>query len=212
MDTKHYAISIGRELGSGGKNIGEIMAKKLGIPLYDNRLLTIAAKESGFNVKMFKDVDENVPEYESAFANIMHVISSPLTSLGNLYNTSMSRESLFQMQSDIIYEKAKEEDCIIIGRCSDYILRTHPRFLKIFIFANKEDRIKSLCTSKGINEDQAIRMISNADKERAEYHDFFCETNWGECKTYDICINSSLLGIENTADFLLDYAKNYLKI
>lgn len=212
MDTKHYAISIGRELGSGGKVIGEILAKELGISLYDNRLLTIAAKESGFDVRTFQNVDENVPEYESAFANIMHAISSPLTSLGNFYNTSMSRESLFQMQSDIIYKKAKEEDCIIIGRCSDYILRTHPRVLKVFIYANKKDRINSLCSQKGINEEQALRIISNADRERAEYHDFFCETNWGECKTYDLCVNSSLLGIEKTAEFLLEYAKNYLKI
>lgn len=213
MQTTHYAISLGRELGSGGKAIGERLAKTLSIPIYDNRLLTIAAKESGFNTELFKDADElSSATSGGGFANFLHNITSPFSSLSNLYSSSVSREALFQMQSDIIYQKAKEEDCIIVGRCADYTLRTHPRLLKVFIRANMEDRIRFVSERNNLSEDQARQLILKTDRQRAEYHDFYSETNWGDSRSYDICLNSSLLGIEGTADFLLEYAIKVLNI
>lgn len=213
MQTTHYAISLGRELGSGGKAIGEKLAQALSIPIYDNRLLSIAAKESGFNNELFQDADEQSSTSGSGWlSGFIHNITSPFTSLGNMYSSSVSRESLFHMQSKMIYYKAKEEDCIIVGRCADYTLRTHPRLLKVFIRADMEDRIRFVAERFNVSDDEARQMIIKTDRQRAEYHDFYCETNWGDSRTYDICINSSVLGIDGSADFLLDYAKKALKI
>lgn len=213
MQTTHYAISLGRELGSGGKAIGEKLAKALGIPIYDNHLLTIAAKESGFNTELFKDADEQSSTASGGgFASFIHNITSPFGSLSNFYSSSVSRESLFQIQSDIIYQKAKEEDCIVVGRCADYTLRTHPRLLKVFVRANMDDRIRFVAERDHLTEGQARQLIQKTDRQRAEYHDFYCETNWGDSRAYDICVNSSLLGIDGTAEFLRQYAIKTLNI
>lgn len=212
MQTTHYAIALGRQLGSGGKAIGERLAKALSIPIYDNRLLSIAAKESGFNTELFEDADELSSSGASWWSGVIHNITSPFSNIGNIYSSSVSRESLFHLQSKMIYYKAKEEDCIIVGRCADYTLRTHPRLLKVFIHADLDDRIRFIAERHGVSEDKARQLIARSDRQRAEYHDFYCETNWGECRTYDICLNSSVLGIDGTAEVLLDYARKALCI
>ena len=127
-------------------------------------------------------------------------------------NNSLSNESLFQVQADIIRQKAETENCIIVGRCADYILREHPRHLNVFIRADIKDRISHVSQREVIKADAALELINEEDKKRQEYHDFYCETNWGDSRAYDICINSSLLGLEKTAEFLLDYVKCYFGI
>lgn len=206
----NYVITIGRELGSGGKVIGEMMAKELNVPIYDSRLIQMAAQESGFNPDLFKGADEKTNK--GVVSTTFHTITSPFSSLGDFYNNSVSNESLFKVQTEIIREKADAENCIIVGRCADYILRDHPRLLKIFVRADYNDRVKFVCDRDILTPEKARQLIDKTDNQRSEYHDFYCETNWGDSRAYDICINSSLLGLEITAKFLLDFARKYLKI
>ncbi len=206
----NYVITIGREIGSGGKAIGEIIAKSLNIPIYDSRLIQMAAEESGFNPDLFKNADEKAEK--GVVSTIARSITSPFAALGNFYKNSVSNESLFEVQSEIIQEKASTENCIIVGRCADYILRNHPRLLKVFVRADYEDRVKFICERYELTPAKARRLIDKTDNQRSEYHDFYSETNWGDSRAYDICVNSSLIGLEGTAEFLLDFAHKYLKI
>ena len=205
-----FVITIGRELGSGGKTIGNILSEKLGVPVYDRTLIRLAAKESGISEDTFNKIDE-ISDH-GLFSFLIRPFASPFGSLSAFYSNSMSNESLFKLQTEIIEEKARTENCIIVGRCSDYILRNHPRHLNVFIRANMDDRIKLLCDREIIGKDSAEQQIRNIDKKRAEYHDFYCETTWGDSRSYDLCVNSSLLGLEKTAEFILQYAKEVLKI
>ncbi len=206
----NYVITIGREIGSGGKAIGEIIAKNLDIPIYDSRLIQMAAEESGFNPDLFKNADEKTGK--SAASSIVRNITSPFAALGNFYKNSVSNESLFEVQSEIIQEKASTENCIIVGRCADYILRKHPRLLKVFIRADYDDRVKFVCERFELTPAKARKLIDKTDNQRSEYHDFYSETNWGDSRAYDICVNSSLIGLEGTAEFLLGFARKYLHI
>lgn len=205
---QNYVITIGRELGSGGKTIGELMAKELGIPVYDRRLIMMAAQESGLAPEVFERADETPGK--GVMASIMRTLSSPFASYSSIYNNSMSKESLFQVQADIIRQKAAEESCIIVGRCSDYILREHPRHLDIFVRANYEDRVAQLVKRHGCTDKEAKELIDKIDEIRSDYHNFYAETNWGDSRAYDICVNSSILGIEGTAELLLNFAKKAL--
>ncbi|MBQ8676214.1 MAG: cytidylate kinase-like family protein [Bacteroidaceae bacterium] len=207
---ENYVITIGRELGSGGKHIGELMAQQLNVPIYDNRLITIAAQESGINPALFEKADEVTNKVTAS--TVMRAITSPFQSVGNFYDISLSNEALFKVQTDVINKKAETESCIIVGRCADYILRNHPRHLNIFVRANYDDRVKFICNRDNLTPAKARHLIDKTDNQRSEYHDFYCETNWGDSRAYDICVNSSLLGLEGTAQFLLDFAKSYLKI
>ena len=206
----NYVITIGRELGSGGKTIGELMGKQLGIPVYDRRLIMMAAQESGLAPEVFEKADET--PNKGMMSHIMRTLSSPFASFSSLYSNSMSKESLFQVQADIIRQKAAEESCIIVGRCSDYILREHPRHLDIFVRANFEDRVAQLMKRPGCTDKEAKELIDKIDAIRSDYHNFYAETNWGDSRAYDICVNSSILGIEGTANLLLQFVRNALKL
>ena len=207
---ENFVITIGRELGSGGKSIGRIIANELNIPIYDSRLITIAAKESGFNPELFEKADEVTNK--GLASSVVRTVTAPFSTIGSFYDNSLSNESLFKIQTDVINKKAETESCIIVGRCADYILRNHPRHLNIFIRANYDDRVKFVCERDQITPAKARQLIDKTDNQRSTYHDFYCETNWGDSRAYDICVNSSLLGLEGTAHYLLDFAKQYFKI
>jgi len=205
-----YVITISRELGSGGKRIGEYLAKELGVPVYDRRLITLAAQESGICPDAFKDADEKAGR--GLMKHLIHALSSPYSTFSNIYNNSLSPEHLFKVQSDIIREKAAQESCIIVGRCSDYVLRDHPRHLNIFVRANYGDRVAFLKERFSIDDAAAKELIERTDRIRAEYHNYYAETTWGDSRAYDLCINSSLLGLEKTAQLILEFVKEALAI
>ncbi len=206
----NYVITIGRELGSGGKRIGEIMAQQLGVSIYDRRLILMAAQESGFDPKVFEKADEVASK--GIMSQVLRTLSSPFTSYNSLYDNSLSHESLFRVQADIIHEKAEKENCIIVGRCSDYILRDHPRHINFFVRADYEDRVHFLMERYQIKRPEAQELIEKTDSLRSDYHNFYAETNWGDSRAYDLCINSSILGLEGTAQIMLQFAKAALKI
>ena len=205
---KRYIVSIGRQLGSGGKEIGEKLAKKLGISFYDKKLLEEAAKESGLDTATFEGADEK--ESDSFFSNIValrHSVTSYF--VGN--ENCMDSDKLFQIQSETIRNIADRESCIIIGRCSEYVLREHPNLISVFITADKEERIARIAMKEKVDSEKAKEMIERGDKERKSYHDYYSTTEWGMAHNYDLCINSSLLGIDNTVEFLFEYITHRLQ-
>ena len=200
---QNYIICIGRQLGSGGKIIGEQLAKNLHIGFYDKELLNLAAQKSGLEKKFFEHADE---KSSGGILNsllefrVPIVGSSPLT-----FGSCLNSDSLFKIQSDVIRQLAQEQSCIFVGRCADYILRDYPRRIDIFISANKEDRINRLCELHNINEKQAEEMIEKGDKKRAAYYNYYSSKTWGYADTYHLCINSSILGIEETIKFIQEF-------
>lgn len=202
---KNFVISIGRQLGSGGKEIAEKLGKKLQIPTYDKKLLEIAAKESGLDTTVFEKADES--ESNTFFGSVFSIHGS----LSNFLpggGSCMENDQLFQIQSEAIRLLAQKESCIIIGRCAEYVLRDHPNMISIFITADSNDRIKRIAEKELIDENSAKEKMEKGDKKRRSYHDYYATAHWGEAQSYDLCINSSRLGIDSTVDFIYNFAKS----
>lgn len=202
---KKYFINIGRQLGSGGKLIGKMLAEELNIPIYDRTLIEMAAKESGFCKEIFEKNDEE----KGIFRSLFDVI--PFMS-GNLYGSCLSEESLFKIQSDAIRNLSAKGACIFVGRCADYILREEPRCINIFITADDADRIVRIRERKPeLSEEQAKTLMQKADHKRSSYYNYYSGKVWGKAETYDLCINSSLLGLEGTKNFICHFVREFLQ-
>ena len=199
---EHFVISIGRQFGSGGRIIGKALAEKLNIDYYDNELLVLAAKQNGLAPEFFENNDEISNSIFGFASNILDNIG-----LGTFTNNMLSGDTLFKMQSETIKKLASEKSCIIVGRCSDYILRDNPNCVSIFLHASEEERAKRIANRMNISEEEALAKLVEADKKRASYYNFYSNKTWGESKTYDLSINVSKLGIEGTLNFILDYLK-----
>ena len=199
---EQIVISIGRQFGSGGRIIGKALAEKLNIDYYDNELLVLAAKQNGLAPEFFENNDEISNSIFGFTSNILDNIG-----LGTFTNNMLSGDTLFQMQSETIKKLASEKSCIIVGRCSDYILRDNPNCVSIFLHASEEERAKRIANRMNISEEEALAKLVEADKKRASYYNFYSNKTWGESKTYDLSINVSKLGIEGTLNFILDYLK-----
>mgnify|MGYP005910878255 FL=1 len=199
-NNKNFVLNIGRQLGSGGHAIGTILAKEFGIKFYDKEVLDLAAQESGFSKYFFERDDEHRGFVKSLFNSII-----PFTSSGDPYGNQLSSESLFKFQSDAIKKAAEKESCVFVGRCADYVLRDHPRCVNIFISADMEDRVAHLMQNLQVDAQEAEKRALEGDDKRASYYNYYSALTWGEAATYHICINSSVLGIEGTADFLKSF-------
>jgi cytidylate kinase len=197
----NYVITIGRQLGSGGKQIGELLSKKLGIPCYDKELILLASRESGLGKEFFEKFDEK--SSYSFFSNIFGHTSGYTNEQAGNY---LCNETLFRIQSDVIKKLAEEESCIFVGRCADYILRNHPHLFSIFVHAHIDDRIRRIIAEKNCTEKDARNRLEQTDKKRAEYYNYYSNKQWGLSTSYDLCINSSNLGIEKTTNFIFQYA------
>jgi len=199
---KPFVINIGRQLGSGGRAIGHILAEKFGINYYDREILNLAAKESGFCPEVFERSDEK----NSFLRTLGNII--PFVGGGSAYyNNELSNENLFRIQGDAIRKAAETHSCIFIGRCADYVLRDFPRCVNVFVAANLEDRIASVRSLFNCDEQQARKLIENGDEERASFYNFYSSGTWGAADTYHLCINSSVLGIRGTADFIENFVR-----
>lgn len=199
-----YVISIGRQLGSGGKEIAEKLGKKLNITVYDKKLLEMAAKESGLDTTVFEKADEK--ESDSFFGSVMALRNSIADAISG-YGSCMQSDKLFEIQSEAMRKIAYEESCITIGRCAEYVLREHPNLISIFVTADMPNRIRRIMKNNNLNEEKAKEFIAKADKERKAYHDYYATTIWGDSKSYDLCINSSRLGIDETVEYIYEYVK-----
>jgi cytidylate kinase len=196
---KKYIISIGRQLGSGGREIAQKLAERLNIPVYDKKLLELAAKETGLDATVFENADEKEsnPLMRGIFA-LKGVMSTYPTGLGSC----MDGDRLFEVQSEVMRHLVEKESCIIIGRCAEYVLRDHPCIHSIFVTADFADRVKRIMQHEGVSENKAKEIAAKGDKKRKAYHDYYANSGWGVAETYDLCINSSRLGIEGSVEII----------
>lgn len=203
--TEPFIINIGRSLGSGGRAIGHILAKEFDIAYYDREILNLAAKESGFCPEVFERSDEK-NRFLRTLGNIIPFFGGGST----YYNNELSNENLFRLQSEAIRKAAADHSCIFIGRCADYVLRDFPRCVNVFITADMADRISSVVKRNGCTENEARSIIERGDKERADFYNFYSSGTWGAASTYHLCINSSVLGIDRTAEYIKQFIINKL--
>lgn len=199
-----FVITIGRQLGSGGMFIGKKLAEKLNIPFYDKELLAIASKESGIEKELFEQADEK--KKVSLLGGLFN-----LKTAYNVYewysNPILSNETLFKVQSDIIKNLAEKQSCIFVGRCADYVLRNHPRCVNIFLCADIKDRMEYILEMENISEEKIKDFIEKTDKKRANYYNYYSNKTWGEASSYHLCINTSVLGMDKSAGFILEFAQ-----
>ncbi len=188
-------INVGRQLGSGGRTIASRLAERFNCRFYDRELLNLAAKESGF--------------CEEFFETIFH-LHVPHLSDGNFYNNNLSQESLFKFQSDAIRKAAESGACVFVGRCADYVLRDRTDVVNIFVTANTEDRINRICGRDGLDEAEARKRISKGDSERSSYYNYYTGKKWGYSESYDLCVNSSVLGMSGTVDYISRFIEQAL--
>ena len=186
---KKIIINIGRQFGSGGKNTAEILGQKLGVAVYDTELITEAAKKSGFSKDFLTTSDEDTNCFKLGFNN-----------------SFISNNSFFQIQSDAIRNIAEQGSAIFVGRSSDYILRDMD-CLYVFITSPLEVRAKRISERRSISIEAAEALIAKKDRRREAFYNYVTFGNWGMASNYDLCIDSSILGIEGTADFIIDFAK-----
>ena len=193
-------IIIGREIGSGGRTIARLLAEKYGCQFYDREILNLAAKESGFNEKFF----EQKKKKKGIFKSLFH-IHVPFISDSCFYDNGLSQESLFKMQSDAIRKAAQKGPCVFVGRCADYVLRDFENVVSFFITANIDERIKRVSQRYGYSEQESRKLIENGERQRASYYNYYTGKKWGDSRSYDLCINSSILGIEGTMELIGDF-------
>ncbi len=198
MNGQNTIINIGRQFGSGGKLVAQKISKSLGIPVYDNELISKAADESGFSKELLMRSDErrSLFNMSSFFGNVR---------FGGAQNYVGDNE-LFKIQSEVIRNIADKGPAIFVGRCSNYILRDR-KCLDVFVCAPLEDRVERVAGRLGISGDDARARIERQDRTRETYYNFFTFGNWGVSSDYDLCIDSSILGIEGTADFIIDFGR-----
>ena len=203
-----FVITIGRQFGSGGREIGRLVAEKLGIDYYDKELLTEASKSTGMNSDFFEAADERSPRFFSslmAFSTGFHGGSFVIG------NSPISNDNIYRQQSEVIEALAERSSCVILGRTADYILRNHPNTISIFIHASIDscvERIMRRDRCKTVDEARALAEKRN--KLRAEYYNFYTDKRWGESMSYDLSIDSSKQSVEQTADIIVDYVKTRL--
>ena len=200
----NLVITIGRECGSAGRLIGQKLAADLGVKCYDKELLTLAAKNSGLCEELFKTHDEK-PTSSFLYSLVMDTYS-----LG--YNTSAYMDmpinhKIFLAQFDTIKKLAKEESCVIVGRCADYALADYPNTVSVFICGDEEDKIHHLMERHNVDEAKAKDIMIKTDKRRASYYNYYSSKRWGSCKSYDMCISSSAVGYDGAVDIIKEFAK-----
>lgn len=195
-------INVGRQLGSGGHDIGRMLALDFGAKYYDRELLNLAAKESGFSEKFFEQHDE-----KRGFLKGLFNMQTSHFSGGSMYKTNFSQESLFQFQSDAIIKAAKEGSCVFVGRCADYVLRDFPNTVNVFVSASMEYRVSQIMNKQHLDEDSARSFIEKRESERAEYYNYYTGKKWGHAASYDICIDSSVLGILESEKIIAAFIK-----
>lgn len=199
---KHIIINIGRQLGSGGHDIGRMLALDFQAKYYDRELLNLAAKESGLSEKIFEQNDEK----KGFFRGLLN-LGSPHVSSGRVYNSGVSQESLFQFQSEAIKKAANEGSCVFVGRCADYLLRNLPNTVSVFVTASMDYRVQQIMNKQHLDEDAARKFIEQGESERSTYYNYYSGKKWGAAESYDLCIDSSVLGLVETEKIIAQFIK-----
>ena len=201
-------ITIGRQFGSGGREIGKKVAEYFGIKFYDKDLLTRAAKESGFCEEMIQSHDER-PTNSFLYNLVMDTYSFGYNS-SSFVDMPISHK-VFLAQFDTIKKIADEGPCVIVGRCADYALADRDNVIDLFIFGNEETKIKRIMEKYSLSEAKAKDMMIKKDKQRQSYYNYYTSKKWGRADSYDLCINSSVLGEEGTVKLISQYVEDFEK-
>lgn len=197
-------ITITRQYGSGGHDIGKLLAEKIGIPFYDKELISLAAKESGISPEVFAQADEKMSN------SLLYALSTGLYNYGNGFATMgdlPANDKLYILQHKIIKQKAEKETFVVVGRCADYILKEYDNVVKVFIYADIETRVRRAVERHDIEPSKARQAVTKADKNRANYYSFYSGQKWGAVENYDLCLNSSRLTTEQAVNLIIDYVK-----
>ena len=196
-------INIGRQFGSGGRIIGEKLSALMNIPFFDKELILIASQESGLGKEFFENFDEK--SSHSIFGGLFGLRGAFSDEM--VPNNFLSNETLFKIQGDVIRHLVEKQSCIFVGRCADYVLKDHPHCLNLFVCADIDDRIKRIAEKEHLTGNKAKELIEKTDKKRASYYNYYSNKVWGAASSYHLCINSSFLGIDESVDFIKEFAE-----
>ena len=205
MANKKTIITIGRQFGSGGHEIGATIAQDLGINLYDKEMLKRAAKESGLCEELFETHDEK-PTYSFLYSLVMDTYSFGNYAAAPFLDMPLNHK-VFLAAFDAIKSVADQGPCVIVGRIADYVLRNHQPLVSVFITADMDDRVKRIMEYENIDAQQAANLIKKVDKMRSSYYNFYSEKTWGSADSYQLCINTSKVGIEAAAQLVMQYVE-----
>lgn len=198
-------ITIGREYGSGGHEIGNILAEKFNVPIFDRELIVRAAKDSGICEDMILKHEEK-PTNSFLFNLVMDTHSFGHT--GNAFTDQPLEQKVYLAQFDAIKKAADEGPCIIVGRCADYALNERDDVINIFIYADSETRIKRIMKRNDLPYAKAKELIEKKNKQRQSYYNYYTDKKWGRAESYNLCVDSGILGIQGTADFIETFIIN----
>ncbi len=190
-------LTIGRQFGSGGKEVGIRVAKELGIPFYDKELLQEAAKKSGLCEKIIDHFDERPKSLLYSIAMDSYMFALPGAGAGDSLE-----QQVYLATFNTIRQLAEQGPCVMIGRCADYALAENPDHLSIFVHAPLDDRIQRVAKRQNLPPDKARALITKTDKRRASYYEYYSSQRWGAVESYDFCLNSSYLGISGTVELV----------
>ena len=196
-------ISIGRQFGSGGREIGQKLAEMLGIKFLDKEIIKLASKDSGIREEMFESADEK-PVNSFLYSIVTHGFPTYASHLN--VNNMLTNDKIFNIQAETIKKIADEMPAVIIGRCADDILRDNEKLIKIFIYENIEARAKRVSEKYTVSEKEAYEMIRRMDKSRSSYYEFFANKKWGDVNNYDLCIDSSI-GIDKAVELIKNFVE-----
>lgn len=197
-------VTIARQYGSGGREIGERLAERLGIPFYDKALIQMAAAESGIDEELFDLADEK------RFSNFWAASGSSASIYSNrimIFNEMPMNDKLFIIQSNMIKKLAKKGSCVIVGRCSDYILRDEKETIPVFIHSSEQNRINRLTNVYGVSPKDAKDVMVKTDKRRGAYYNYYSGGKWGRADNYDLSVNSGTIGIDGATDLIIKFAE-----
>lgn len=200
-------ITIGRMYGSAGRDIGEIVAKALGYTFYDKELVELAAEKSNISSDAVRTIDEKATSsllYSLVTGSYSRGIAGPL------YYEMPLNDRLFITQSDIIRDVAKQGDCVIVGRCADYVLEDEEdvELVNVFIYAPLDWRAQRVQKRFGLSDRKSKEKVAKTDKQRRTYYNYYSNRDWGEMSNYDICINTKTVGIEKAAEMIINYIRS----
>ena len=202
MQVKHIIINVGRQLGSGGHDIARMLAMDFNAKYYDKEILNLAAKESGFSEKVFEQNDEQRGFFKTLLRQYV-----PFLSDSSFYTSNFSSDSLFKFQSDAIRKAAQQGSCVFVGRCADYVLRDFDNVVNVFISASMWFRVEQILNKQKVTPQEAKRIILQAEGKRAAYYNYYTGKKWGHAESYDLCVDSSILGMLETEKLIADFIR-----
>ncbi len=203
-----FVITVGRQFGSGGRHLGRMLADRLGIDFYDKELLLKAAQESGISQELFDKNDERMPSFSTGS---LLPYGFGVNNMPWYGSSTISDDSLYKIQSDFIAKTAASASCVIVGRTADYVLRDNPRAINIFLHADMADCVKRIVERNDcVNPEKARKMAERTNKLRANFYNFYTDKRWGHAASYDLCLNTSRLPMDDIVEIIVEYLRRRL--